>query len=134
MKLCLTWDIMNLTILYKLTYNFVGGLLHHAHDDLYCLWSNALLRYMWTIVPLLFDQHKNVFKYPKVRYVFIYIIQVPVYHCDFSKLEWNWVPTFGIICLCLSQFLWCLIWMGVSLLSVQSLCNWYVFCMYYIWC
>ena len=41
---------ITLPILYKTTYNFVGVLLRHVYDDLYCMWSNAILRYIVTIV------------------------------------------------------------------------------------
>ena len=58
--MCMTISLMHGRIkfprIYKFTYKFVGGLLHHVYDELYCMWSNRLLRYIGTV----FHQNKII--------------------------------------------------------------------------
>ena len=79
---------MNLPILYKRTYTFVGDLLYHVYNYLYWLWSNAFLCYILTII---WTTTTKISKNLETSSMILYLIQVPFSFCEFSHLEWTLV-------------------------------------------
>ena len=82
---------MNLPILYKRTYTFVGDLLYHVYNYLYWLWSNAFLCYILTII---WTITTKISKDSETSSMILYLIQVPFSFCEFSHLEWILVQFF----------------------------------------